>query len=280
MLMSKIKIKAPAKINIGLNIIEKRNDGYHNLKTFFYPIKDLFDGIEIIKSTHFKFTCENNSELNTNNIVLSAITELQNFTNRNFNVEIELTKNIPIGAGLGGGSSDAAAVLVSLNEMFKLKLNLTELTNIAIKIGADVPFFLKAKPAIGKQKGELLENKNLLIEKYILLINPGIHISTKDAYSRITPQDKKLNFSEIEKIDISEYKNLFTNDFEQPIFSLYPEIENIKNEMYKNKALFALMSGSGSSVFGIFNSEEDAQQTIKKLPKNYFSFISDYKNYF
>ena len=196
--MKYIEIKAPAKINIGLNIVEKRKDGYHNLETFFYPICDLFDVLTFEQSDDFSFNCDVD-ELNSleDNLVVKAKTLLEDETNKKLNIKINLQKNIPIGAGLGGGSSDAAATLISLNEMFTLNIPYDRLLELALQLGSDVPFFLKAKPAIGKSRGEILAIKEFEIPKYILLVNPRIHISTKEAFANITPQPSNLDYEHV-----------------------------------------------------------------------------------
>ncbi|MCP5064678.1 MAG: 4-(cytidine 5'-diphospho)-2-C-methyl-D-erythritol kinase, partial [Ignavibacteriae bacterium] len=140
--MIEIKLKAPAKINLGLNIVSKRDDGFHNLETFFYPIKSLFDELTFTKATSFSFSCDNEFLQNEkNNLIIAAHNLLEDFTKKNINVKIHLKKNIPIGAGLGGGSSDAATTLVGLNSLFDLHLTITELNDLALSLGSDVPFF-------------------------------------------------------------------------------------------------------------------------------------------
>lgn len=271
-------MKAPAKINIGLHILNKREDGYHNLHTLFYPICDLYDKLKFTLAEESVFTCNNASIPNDeNNLVVRAKLLLEKYCNKKLKVKIELEKNIPSQAGLGGGSSDAAATLISLNEMFNLNLNYEQLNNLALSLGSDIPFFIKAKPAIGKSRGEILEYIDLEINEYIVIVKPEISISTKEAFSNIYPAMNEINYKEIfeqNKIDYRKLREFATNDFEEFVFRKYPEIEKIKNEFYRNGALYASMSGSGSTVFGIFSNEEEANKSISNLPKNYFCWIS------
>lgn len=275
--MKSIEIKAPAKINIGLYIIEKRNDGFHNLETFFYPIHDLYDIITIKKADNFKFQCDWADLNNDDNLVVKAVKLLEKKTGKKFPVEISLGKTIPFGGGMGGGSSDAAAVLVSLNEMFNLKFDFEQLKDLALLLGSDVPFFLFAKPAIGKARGENLELINYEINKPILLINPGIEIPTKEAFGNITPRSPDISLKEVlleNKSSLSELQNLLRNDFEKYVFSKYPDIEDIKNTMLREGAELSMMSGSGSTVFGIFSNGNAAENCKQKISGNYFKFLN------
>lgn len=276
--MERLTLNAPAKINLGLNIVSKRADGFHNLETFFYPIYDLHDKLIFEKSNHFIFD-SNNSELlrEPDNLILKAHTLIEHHINKKLPIKITLNKNIPIGAGLGGGSSDAAATLLGLNEMFQLNIPLNKLNELALLLGSDVPFFIKAKPAVGLARGEILEQSDLYIDNPILIVNPGIHISTKEAFSTIIPSQSVFNYNyflEKDKIDYKYLSSNLTNDFEKYVFNKYEEINNIKNVMKECDALFTLMSGTGSTVYGIFDNIVQAQDVIEKLPENYFKFIS------
>ncbi len=278
--MKKLVLNSPAKINFGLNIINKREDGFHNLETFFYPIYDLYDKITFEKSDHFIFD-SNNIDLikDPSNLIQKAHSKIENLVKKKINVKIYLEKNIPIGAGLGGGSSNAASTLLGLNEMFKLKIPEEKLFDIALSLGSDVPFFIKSKPAIGTSRGEILQQSEIYIDKPILIINPRIHISTRDAFSNIFPKKSEFSyeyFLKNEKIDYEYLRNNLKNDFEKFVFSVHPEIENIKNTFYDNNALFSLMSGTGSTVYGIFKDEESADKAMSIFSNNYFKFISNY----
>ncbi len=264
-------VKAPAKINIGLNIVSKRNDGFHNLETLFYPLHDLYDELIFEESNNFEF----NSDLSFDNIIVKTVHLLETYTKRKINIKITLNKNIPIGAGLGGGSSDAAAVLTTINEIYNLGLTEQELKKLALEIGSDVPFFIKGKPAIGKSRGEQLTIINFQIDNLILLVNPGIHISTKEAFSGIVPKPSKFDYNNINNIPLKKYRENIINDFEKSIFMKHPEIEKIKNALYSSGAIFALMSGSGSTLYGIFDKIEDVRMAIELFPKSYFTFVSN-----
>ncbi len=275
--MNQIKLKAPAKINLGLNIVSKRDDGFHNLETFFYPINSLFDELTFTKSDSFSFSSDNELlQKEKNNLVISAHNLLEEFTKKKLNVKIYLDKNIPIGAGLGGGSSDAATTLVGLNKLFNLNISIEDLSDIALTLGSDVPFFIKAQAAVGKSRGEILDYSKLLIDKPILIVNPGIHISTKEAFENIVVQESKFDYNyflESPKIDFDFLKNNLTNNFEYFVFEKYPIIKNIKKNMYEAGALFSLMSGTGSTVYGIFNSKLEAQDCSNQLDATFTKII-------
>lgn len=280
--MKYIEIKAPAKINIGLKVLSKREDGFHNLSTLFYPINDLYDTLIFEKSNYFSFLCDaENIPKDNSNLIVKAKNILEIETNKKINVMIKLIKRIPTEAGLGGGSSDAATTLISLNEMFSLGLNYEKLITLSLKLGSDVPFFIKPKPSIGKSRGEILEPIELEIQEPILIVNPKIKVSTKEAFSEIQPFNSEIDYQSLisnGKIDYQLLKEKVTNDFEKNIFSHYPDIKNIKNIMLENGALFSLMTGTGSTVFGIFNNVEEAEKVVQLFPKNYFTFISNYSS--
>ena len=269
--MPKNIIKAHAKINIGLNIVSKRDDDFHNLETIFYPIYDLYDELIFEDSNEFQFVDDNNFD----NIIVKTVNLLERETKRNISVKITLKKNIPIGAGLGGGSSDAAVVLKILNDLYELNLSEIKMKEIALELGSDVPFFLKGKPAIGKSRGEDLSLLDLNIEYPILLVNPGINISTKEAFSQIIPSPPEFDYNNIVNIPIDEFHKFIVNDFEKSIFQKHSEIENIKKSLYSGGALFSSMSGTGSAVYGIFKNINEAKNISKQFPNNYFIFISN-----
>ncbi len=274
--MEKIEVKAPAKINIGLTIVEKRNDGFHNLETIFYQIHDLFDELIFEKSDKLELVLTDEiPDLANDNIIIKAVKLLEQKVEKKLNVKISLKKNIPIGAGLGGGSSDGASTLMALNKLFNLNLTIEELKNLALELGSDVPLFLLDYPTVGKSRGEDLEKLEFKIDKPILLINPGIHISTKEAFSYIIPKPNSFNYSELSNFQIEEWNGKVTNDFEVGIFNLFPVIAEIKNTLIKNGALFSLMSGTGSTVYGIFESYSIAKSVAKLFPKSYFVFIGN-----
>ncbi len=278
--MKKLVIKAPAKINFGLKVVGKRKDGYHNIETVFYPVS-IYDIITITPSESFSFECMNNPSLNEgNNSVLKAIALLEGYIKNKLGIRVELEKNIPIGAGMGGGSSDGATTLVALNEFFDLKLDKEKLLGLALEIGSDAPFFIKPLPSFASSRGEKLTPLNFEIPYPILIVNPGIHISTKWAYGKIKPAGSSIDMIKLlnsEKIDFSILKNQIKNDFEEVVFSEFDEIKKIKEELYKSGASFALMTGSGSTVFGIFENYDTAERVRSILPQKYFKFI--HQNY-
>jgi 4-diphosphocytidyl-2-C-methyl-D-erythritol kinase len=274
--MDSIALKSPAKINFGLNVTSKRPDGYHNIETIFYPIQ-LHDEIIVKNSASFSFKC--NIEALTpgeDNLIIKAVNLLKEYTSQDFQLDIVLKKNIPIGAGLGGGSSNAASILLALNELFQLKLSYEELFNIAIKIGSDVPFFLDPGPKFAEGKGDILRRINFKINYPLLIVNPGIHVSTPWAYSRIIPKNPKKNLTAIIETgfdDFSKLNGLIVNDFEDIVFKKFPETVRIKKELYRLGAYFSLMTGSGSTLFGIFPGLTKAREAEKKFSGKYFTFI-------
>lgn len=276
--MNKLVLNAPAKINIGLNIISKREDGFHNLETFFYPIYDLHDKIIFESSANYIFDSDNNDLIrDPDNLITKAHTLVEQYINRKLPIKITLGKFIPIGAGMGGGSSDAAATLIGLNEFFELNISYDDLIKMGLELGSDVPFFIKCKPAVGRSRGEILTHIEKYITNPILIINPGIHISTKEAFSNIKPQLPKFNykyFEDIPEINLTYLSSNIVNDFENYIFKKYPVINELKLEMIDSGAIFSSMSGTGSTVYGIFNNIEDAKKTLNKFPDKYFKFIS------
>jgi 4-diphosphocytidyl-2-C-methyl-D-erythritol kinase len=277
--MKYIEIKAPAKINIGLNILSKRDDGFHNLSTLFYPIVDLYDVLTFELSDHFNFKCNTNIIPNDDsNLVVKAKNLLEKISGKKINVKINLEKNIPSQAGLGGGSSDAAATLISLNEMFQLRIDDKKLNELALQLGSDVSFFIKSKPAIGTYRGEILEYVDLEITEPILIVNPGINISTKEAFQNIYPNNSNTDFRSLiekEKLNYDIARSEVKNDFEKFVFGKYPVIENIKLKLYQDGALLALLSGSGSSVYGIFPDLKSAEIAKQHHHKNHYCFLSN-----
>jgi len=255
-----------AKINIGLNITEKRSDGFHNIETVFYPI-GLSDILEINNSSELRFentglTVENKKL--ENNLCYKAYEALNN----NFKldpIEIHLHKIIPFGAGLGGGSADASFTLKALNSHMKLNLDDETLINYAEKIGSDCPFFILNKPAFASEKGNKLSPIKLSLKGYFMvLVHPGINVNTAKAYSKIKPAKPSESLSELIFQPIENWISLIKNDFEESVFEEYPEIEKIKTQLYNSGAIYASMSGSGSSVYGIFKKGVDLKSQFEK----------------
>mgnify|MGYP006083173291 FL=1 len=239
-----------AKINIGLNILSKREDGYHNLETIFYPIA-WKDSLEIIKSNDQQFSSSGISIPGDGNLCQQAYDLLD----RDFGLEsvhIHLHKNIPIGAGLGGGSSDAAFTLMGLNEMFDLKLSTIQLKEYALKLGADCPFFIDNKACLAKGIGEELTDVVLNISNVFLIVaTPDIHVSTAMAYSGVVPQIPEVSLQKLISEPMTNWS--MKNDFEEGIFRLEPKIKALKDKMLDHGAIYCSMSGSGSSVFAFFD---------------------------
>lgn len=247
-----------AKINLGLNIVEKRPDGYHNLETIFYPI-NLQDALEVTRR-------ENNDKEYTlhisgsplegepeDNLVVKAYKLLKKDYPGLLPVDIHMYKHIPAGAGLGGGSSDAACMIKLLNDKFSLGLSTERMEEYAVKLGADCAFFIRNKPVFATGIGNLFEPVELSLKGYhIILIKPDIFVSTRDAFAEIKPVRPAVSLKEIVKQPMETWKISMKNDFEDSVFKKFPEIAAIKDELYDLGAVYAAMSGSGSSVYGIF----------------------------
>ena len=247
------------KINLGLNIIRKREDGFHDLETVFLPIP-FTDVLEIIPSDKTELIVTGLPVNANDNLCLKAYNLLQQDFPGLPSIKMHLHKIIPMGAGLGGGSADAAFTLQLLNHKCKLNLKAEQLINYGLQLGSDCPFFIINKPSIATSRGEILQPININLKNHkILIVNPGIHIDTKWAFSKITPQEKRISIKEIIAQPIESWKEDLQNDFEVPVFAEYPEIKKIKNELYGIGATYASLSGSGSSVYGIFSKEKNIQ---------------------
>lgn len=252
-----------AKINLGLNVVEKRPDGYHNLETVFYPIP-LQDAIEITAVDNEKQTEENvdyRLKVTGNlldgtpddNLVIKAYRLLRN----DFDIApcaFNVFKHIPTGAGLGGGSSDAAFTIKALNDRFGLGLTDTQMEKYAARLGADCAFFIRNKPVMATGIGSVFSPIELSLKgKTLVLVKPDIFVSTPDAYRLVKPHKPEQSLAELLKQPIETWKDNVKNDFEVSVFAKYPEIAGIKDMLYDLGAVYASMSGSGSSVFGIFD---------------------------
>lgn len=251
-----------AKINLGLNIVEKRPDGYHNLETVFYPVpvEDALE-VNILNESTQKFRLhqaglEIAGEAE-NNLVVKAYKLLD----ERFNlppIDIHLFKHIPSGAGLGGGSSDAAYMLKLLNEKFNLKLSDENLEEYAARLGADCAFFIRNTPTYAEGIGNIFSPISLSLKGYqIVLVKPDIFVSTREAFARIKPHQQEIPLKEVIKRPIEEWKERMVNDFEESVFPQFPAIKEIKEKLYEVGAIYAAMTGSGSSVFGLFRPEDN-----------------------
>ena len=260
-----------AKINIGLNVVSKRMDGYHNLETIFYPVK-LADVLEIADSEKQEITISGiqiDGSPNENLILKAYYLLIKDFHLPP--VKFYLHKIIPFGAGLGGGSSDAAYTFNLLNEYFGLGINSAQLKKYAAQIGADCPFFIENKPAFATGIGDQLNNINLDLSGLgILIVKPPFSVSTIEAYKNIVPTKPKFNLKEIETVPVEKWKDLVINDFEQSVFYEYPEIKQIKETLYNLGAIYSSMSGSGSAVFGIFRHLPANPENV--FPKGFFIY--------
>ncbi len=252
-------------------MVSRRSDGYHNLETIFYPVP-LADALEMVPSEKLQLTISGISieGKNTDNLVLKAYRMLQ----ADFNlppVHFYLHKVIPTGAGLGGGSSDAAFALQLMNEYFQLNLSSGKLMKYAANLGADCAFFIQNKTAFATGIGDELNAIDLDLTKYhIIIAKPSFSVNTSEAYSGIIPHKPTFSLMEIESIPIENWKDFVVNDFEKSVFQKFPEIEKIKESMYQMGAVYASMSGSGSAVFGIFR--HSPTYTDKFLPRGIFIY--------
>ncbi len=264
-----------AKINIGLNITSKREDGFHNIETVFYPIP-LSDVLEFVPSKN-KITT-----INTTGLALNILGK-ENICFRAYQLlvedfklpalEIHLHKIIPSGAGLGGGSADASFLLREMNDFYKLNLTSEELEKLAAKLGSDCAFFIKNKPVFAYGRGEKFQSIDLeLSNYYIYLVKPEVFVSTAEAYAGVIPAEPQNSLIELIKSPLSSWKSSIINDFEQSIFKKHTLLKEIKEELYSQGAIYAAMSGSGSAVYGIFENEpkensrfEDCFTWISKL---------------
>ena len=254
----------PAKINIGLSVTEKRHDGFHDIETVFYsiPLCDILsvETVETDAVCQLAFSCDG-IELPDNGRQDNLCCKAYQLLDADYHlppVSIHLHKAVPVGAGLGGGSSDAVYTLQALNRLFKLHLNNEELTRYANQLGSDCAFFLLGKPAFGTGTGNILAPISLsLAGYYILLVKPPVFVSTAGAYASITPQKANHHLPELLQAPISEWRHSVFNDFEMSVFQMFPEIGKIKEKLYAEGAVYASMSGSGSTVYGIFDKKPD-----------------------
>jgi 4-diphosphocytidyl-2-C-methyl-D-erythritol kinase len=276
--MDKIIVESPSKINLGLNIVRKRDDGYHDLETIFIPLL-LSDKITFFKSNEFFFRTDSKllNQLK-DNLILKAIRLLEDFTDRKIVLDIVVEKAIPIGGGLGGGSSNAAITLKTVNKLFELGLSNQELSKLALKLGSDVPYFLNPVPSYAESRGELLYPLNIEIPYPILIVNPRIKIDTAWAFKKIEPVSPVKNLRHILQESLDDFDKLRSyvkNDFEELIFKQFPLLKQIKEDLYKQGAQFALMSGTGSTVYGIFSNLQKAYWAEDYFKKDFFTFLNN-----
>ncbi|TAL76144.1 MAG: 4-(cytidine 5'-diphospho)-2-C-methyl-D-erythritol kinase [Bacteroidetes bacterium] len=257
-----------AKINIGLRITGNRPDGYHDIETVFYPV-GLSDALEFVVTAEPSDTdlltvsgistgCDSDD-----NLVIKTVRKLRANHSIPF-LKIHLHKAIPVGAGLGGGSSDAAFLLKALNKYFRLSIDDRILKALALESGSDCPFFIDCVPAFATGRGEILSPVNpVMTGYYLLLLNPGIGINTREAYENSHPENPSTSLNQLVDRPITEWRGSIINDFEDFAFKKHPLIGEIKNELYNSGAIFSSMSGSGSSVYGIFAGKISVPDTLK-----------------
>lgn len=268
------------KINIGLRVLEKRIDGFHNIESVFYPLT-LCDALEIrpLKEGTTKITITGiDSNISSKDVDKNTCIKAYNILKQDFPqikaINIHLDKAIPTFAGLGGGSSDGSYTLKLLNFVFKLNLTNEDLLSYAQKIGSDCMFFINNNPAFVSGKGEKIKEINLsLKDYYVVLIKPNINISTKEAYSEVDNNKEETtpltSLSSLETLDIKYWKKELVNDFEEPLFRKYPLFRQTKEMLYEKGAIYSQMSGSGSTIYGLFEKEVD----LKRIKQDNFTFI-------
>ncbi len=256
-----------AKVNLGLYVTEKREDGYHNIESVFLPI-GLQDSLDIMTTMSNSFEMELLGIEISGDVKDNICAKAWQLLHKEYGiggVKCILLKNIPTGAGLGGGSADGAFMLKALNDIFKLQLSISKLEELAAQLGSDCPFFIENKPKFVHGRGEYLETIDLNLKgHFITIVNPGIHVSTPQAYSLIKPETAPINLRTLSSSSVKQWKNLVNNQFEKPIAELHPAIYLIKEKLYESGAIYAAMSGSGSSVYGIFSERKDMSQTFGK----------------
>lgn len=263
-----MRIYPNAKINIGLSVTERRTDGYHNLETVFYPV-GLRDVLELNREEGPKRVCyfENTGIAidcpEDKNLVVRAYKLLASAYDLPA-VRINLFKTIPFGAGLGGGSSDAAYTLKALNEYFELRISEKGLENYASRLGSDCAFFIRNRPAFASGKGDVLEDMALELDEYeIVIVKPDCKVSTAEAYAGISPAKAVFNLRELNLLPLTAWRKQVKNDFETTVFAKYPAIRKVKEELYNRGALYASMTGSGAGVFGIFPKGDVVLDTLQ-----------------
>lgn len=265
------------KINLGLRVVRKRPDGYHDIETVMVPVQGLCDALEILPDAGEGCTFTSSGLAIDAPAEKNLCVKAYDLMHRRYGiggVKMHLHKHIPFGAGLGGGSSDAVFALRMLDETFGLNLPDMELESLAAELGSDTVFFVKNRPMLAEGRGERLTPVDVnLSGLYILLVKPPFGVSTAESYAGITPTEPKTPLTEILSADISTWKNSLQNDFEPSVFRKYPEIAAIKQSLYDSGALYASMSGSGSAVFGLFGRIPPLESI--QFPGNYFIYGAD-----
>lgn len=261
-----------AKINLGLNVVGRRPDGYHNIESLFYPVV-LSEILEVLPGDEFLFE--------TSGLYIDSVPE-KNLAVKAYNllkqkydlppVKIHLHKAIPIGAGLGGGSSDAAFMLKMLNQIYEIGVSVDQLSSYASELGADCPFFIENRPAFATGTGNQLTPIDIDLSSYhFILVKPPFGVSTANAYKAIKPYRQSVSIHEIIAEPIETWKDYLINDFEKPVFKMFPEIASIKQKLYDLGAIYASMSGSGSAVFAFF--KDNSVDFKSRFSNDYFVYV-------
>jgi 4-diphosphocytidyl-2-C-methyl-D-erythritol kinase len=272
--MREIKLRANAKINLFLEVLDKRQDGYHNIETIFQSI-DLHDTLSFreAKLSNIKLSCDNPQvPLDSSNLVYKAADLLLKESGKNYGCEVHITKRIPIGGGLAGGSADASATLIGLNKLWSLGYTFDDLLTFGGKLGADVPFCMIGGTALGTGRGDQLTKLNPFPKVYVVIANPGFQVSTAWAYKSLsslglTRERKSGNIliDRIQHSDLTDIGNHLFNVFELLVIQEYPIVGEIKTEMLRSNVLGAMMTGSGSTVFAITDSSQIANEVQKQV---------------
>lgn len=262
------------KINLGLNVLEKRADGFHNIASVFYPIP-LHDVLELVPATDgttrlFNYGLAVNGP-ETENLCFKAYQLIKAKYPQTPAVHIHLYKNIPMGAGLGGGSANGAFMLMALNKKYNLNIAEADLLNMALALGSDCPFFIKNQPVLASGRGEILSPVHVDLSAYhFLIVNPGIHINTGWAFAQLQPQKPSLNIADLIEQPVAHWKDRLVNDFEAAVFKQHPVIAQLKELLYSKGAVYAAMTGSGSTVFGLFTSPVKPSLDLPAAYKTFF----------
>ncbi len=270
-------IQTGCKINLGLNVVERRPDGYHNLQTIFYPVP-LYDELTIREKDSLIMDGEDTLTLGGNplegevwdNLVLRAVRLLRQEGFPIPPLNIDLRKVIPSGAGLGGGSSDAACMVTSLTRLYGLPLSEEQMERLVSKLGADCPFFVNPRPLYAEGIGDVFTPISLdLSGWYLMLVKPEVHVSTREAYAGVHPHQPAYSLLDVVKQPVGAWASRMVNDFEESIFFNHPLLSEIKEELYRQGAAYASMSGSGSTIFGLFRSRPNCEE----LFAGHFTFV-------
>ena len=261
-------LRAFAKINLDLRVLGRRDDGYHELKTIFQAV-DWFDEIVLEPANRFEFSAPGTPEDETN-LVVRAVRAYERIAGMTVNVRIRVTKNIPIGRGLGGGSADAAVTFIGLQRLYKRNLPFDDIPQVLRELGSDVPFFTLGGRAIGTGRGDEVYKLEDSVDYWLLMVDPGVMIRTAEAYSWLTVPDKSNNIEGFCAADgFACETDVWTNDFEGPVFERYPELAQIKDELLQSGAYRAALSGSGSAIFGQFQMVSEAVRAASALGARY-----------